>query len=697
MGLLVYKFSEYRTTHEREQFRILCNSLREYYSSRDEWCIFLANYNIYDTELDGLLIKQDAIMCVEFKKHGGEITAVDNGQWTTSDGTVIKGGSGKTVYQQVNINHVCVRKGMKAATSLSNKQLSDIAALVVFHRPITTLYNNLSEATQCWLHITDNNHFLEKVKDITTDKLFLEPQQMQKLVEELNLSEYYLEEEYSNPELLDMDFSEEEEVPIEGNEGPVQPINEVKKFGKKEEPIVNTSDVSNTQEQPVVDLSKFAPICREDVEIWTKSVFHTLNIDKFIEVYDTLVDSVPSWIINEHGHRFIVVSFMYHDEIVAFEKHTHLHVRHHKSYNYWFCDVAGASSTPPAQQNITDSSQTTNAEPVKIDESRIPNLNLPTWLDQFLFGKLGAQYAPDHEQFTSNLDSDEQKVKIYLGTYFPRSCAESYIIAKDLFQSAVLKEKYQNRSVLNVLDIACGTGGELIGLLLAIFDFLPNVKHITICAIDGNPYALKFFKKILTEVKKNFPEKTIALSNAAIPLNTKSDLQLLGEIVSEDYDFIFSNKSGNELISIAGDSSNAYELILNSFASKLSANGLMMVLDVTSKNSNGEFCPNALNAAFNKFVKSHPEYRTIIPIACGFHEKKCRVSCFTQRHIQVSHCKKNGDLSKITYRIIARSEMADVMLLGKENQTYLTAPDKDSSVCPHSSSGSRLNSFIINQ
>ena len=159
MGLLVYQFGPYRTTHEREQFRILCSALQEYYAKNNEWCIFLSNYNIYDSELDGLLIKQDAIICVEFKKYGGEITAVDNGQWKTADGTVIKGGSGKTVYQQANINHICTRKGLKAATSLSNKQLSDIAALVVFHRPITTLYNNLSEVTQCWLHITDNNHF----------------------------------------------------------------------------------------------------------------------------------------------------------------------------------------------------------------------------------------------------------------------------------------------------------------------------------------------------------------------------------------------------------------------------------------------------------------------------------------------------------------------------------------------------------
>lgn len=695
MGLLVYKFSDYRTTHEREQFRILCNSLREYYSSRDEWCIFLANYNIYDTELDGLLIKQDAIMCVEFKKYGGEITAVDNGQWTTSDGTVIKGGSGKTVYQQANINHVCVRKGMKAATSLSNKQLSDIAALVVFHRPITTLYNNLSEATQCWLHITDNNHFLEKVQDITTDKLFLEPQQMQKLVKELDLSEYYLEEDFSNPELLDMEFPEDEDVPTEETDGPAQPINEVKKFGKKEDPIADSSKASNNQEEPVVDLSKFAPSSREDVEIWTKSVFHTLNIDKFIEVYDTLIDSVPSWVVNEHGHRFVVVSFMYHDEIVAFEKYTNLHIRHHKSYNYWFFDIAKGSSI---RQEIIDSHKEICEGAVTIDKSSVPCYTLPLWLEDTIFNKLGAQYSPDHETFAMNLDSDEDKVKVYLGTYFPRSCAESYIIAKDLLQAPAIKEKFANRAVLNILDVACGTGGELIGLLLAAFEFLPQVSHVSIYAIDGNPHALKFFRKILASARKEFAEKTITLSNAAIPLRSKADMQLLSEIVPEDFDFIFSNKSGSELMSIANSSDNVYETLLDSFASKLSANGLMLVLDVTSKNRDGEFCPVVLNAAFNHFTKLHPEFKSIIPIACGLHEDKCSRPCYTQRLIKVSHCKKDKDISKISYRILARTEFASAVLTGNADKQYIVTPNREEqSTCSCSNGTALKNAFEINQ
>lgn len=59
---------------------IVCKALQNEYSNNKELCIFIANYNIGNVELDGLIIKKDVIICVEFKKSGGEIYAADNGE-----------------------------------------------------------------------------------------------------------------------------------------------------------------------------------------------------------------------------------------------------------------------------------------------------------------------------------------------------------------------------------------------------------------------------------------------------------------------------------------------------------------------------------------------------------------------------------------------------------------------------------------
>ena len=126
MGLLVYKISDYRTTHEREQYRILCNHLKNIYENGNEWCIFLANLNIGEIELDGLIIKKDAIICVEFKKHGGKIAAYENYHWTANDETIL-GGSGKTVFEQIRLNRILTKKGLRTETFLNDKQTQDIS------------------------------------------------------------------------------------------------------------------------------------------------------------------------------------------------------------------------------------------------------------------------------------------------------------------------------------------------------------------------------------------------------------------------------------------------------------------------------------------------------------------------------------------------------------------------------------------
>lgn len=128
MSFIAFKISDYEHTAEREQYRTICNLLRSKYEASDELCVFIANYNIFDCELDGILIKSDAIISIEFKNYGGEIKAVENGPWTLADGTIIKGGSRKSVYQQAKLNHVALKNGLKEGRILPNKMLKDIGA-----------------------------------------------------------------------------------------------------------------------------------------------------------------------------------------------------------------------------------------------------------------------------------------------------------------------------------------------------------------------------------------------------------------------------------------------------------------------------------------------------------------------------------------------------------------------------------------
>lgn len=197
MGLIVYQFSKYDNTAEREQYRIVCKLLKEkYFQKKDELCVFLSRFYINDKELDGLLIKQDAIIVIEFKNYGGKVIVRENGDSEMMNGTIIKGGgSGKTLYQQVWTNNNAVYFGFKDKCILPKVETK---ALVVFNQSVE-IDNQLSSKTQYWLHVTDNNRFLEKVEDITSKNIELTKEEIFCMLRKLNLDNSKIDTDYSTP------------------------------------------------------------------------------------------------------------------------------------------------------------------------------------------------------------------------------------------------------------------------------------------------------------------------------------------------------------------------------------------------------------------------------------------------------------------------------------------------------------------
>lgn len=210
MGLLVYKVADYSFTAEREQYRAICEMLKKHYSSRSEVCLFVANYSIYDSEIDGILFKNDAVISVEFKNYGGEVTAVENGCWTLADGTIVKGGSRKNPYQQAKVNHVNLKQGLSDGMILSERVLRNVPALIVFNQPIKC-NNQLSGRVKSWLHITDNDHFLQKLADITEPHTDLSNVEIINLVDKLNLLD-----EWKDLDYCDQVMSDKPQVDVEG-------------------------------------------------------------------------------------------------------------------------------------------------------------------------------------------------------------------------------------------------------------------------------------------------------------------------------------------------------------------------------------------------------------------------------------------------------------------------------------------------
>lgn len=318
------------------------------------------------------------------------------------------------------------------------------------------------------------------------------------------------------------------------------------------------------------------------------------------------------------------------------------------------------------------------------------SIKLPTYLDELIFNKLNAKYEPDYTKFNKNLHLNQNENLIYLGTYFPRSYAESYLIFNNLFNNNIIKNTYLDKQEINILDIGSGTGGNLSGLLMSIIENLSDKKNINILAIDGNKDALKILQNIISNIQIKY-NLNISLNCQYISFENIDELYQNSKVYFEnDYDVITTSKMINEILP---DDNNAYYEFCDYYLPHLSSDGLLSIVDVTMK-INSQFLPIILNKQVNKFIKNNAtSYKTIIPTSCYINEETCLQDCFTNNIFYISHTAKQNDMSKTTYRILANKEFADNILDKIETGCIVGQTQSEKKYCYHTSNKNNITAF----
>ena len=680
-GLLAFRVGNYDNTAEREQFRFLCQQLKTHYEDSGEFCVFVGNYNI-GCELDALFIKKDAIISIEFKNYGGNVVANENGEWTC-DGKIIKGGSRKTVLQQARINHSTVKKELKVL-GVEKNQIKDVPHLIIFHQPIE-LKNNLSATNKSWLHITDNAHFIEKLDDITCPKTDFDPLGIVTLAELLNLNSYYLTE-FSN---ASYESQAQKNVEIEAFEG-------TKKDAKVLSEIISTEVIEAVQDEKSVP--KFSPQTED-----TKDSHAGENQD--MGVVHNVSHSSPDLLPLEEYARQIINTVFGSNGIEVFALNPNDFGRVYPSFKkriiHEFVVLLKGQITPAQEERlrkflqkdierISDSVsywqtgeylelQTTN-EPRGNNigaevKTELPSNNnhtskdLPDWLDKYLFLDLGAKYSPDHSRFVYNLNLSKDEIKVYLGTYFPRSYVEVDSIFKEFYHNSNYVSLVGSRSSISILDLGCGTGGDVFGLLSFLESSEPSLASVKLLAIDGNQIALRFFEIIMAEFRKH-SRLHIDYRIGPVFIENEDDLIFLSDVVSDKYNLILSCKSICEMLTKKRIENKAYKQTASILSKKLTDDGIMLIEDVTIKCPATErFIPYMFNAELNEFVSDNNDFATIYPTVCKGKESKCKEGCFSNKIIKVTHSAKENDISKIIYRIIGRKSFADIIIVSPNCET----------------------------
>ena len=263
---------------------------------------------------------------------------------------------------------------------------------------------------------------------------------------------------------------------------------------------------------------------------------------------------------------------------------------------------------------------------------RIRSVRLPFWVDSFIFAHLGGRFLKSNADMTV-IDWNRDKILNYLGTYFPRSYTESYCIFKQFLSDT---NQFRGRKTVSLLDFGCGTGGEVFGFASALSECRPEIESVRVKAIDGNQFALNRFDDIREEFNKNHLLQVLS-NPSAVHIEDFYDLSILDAILAEHYDVIVSFKAVCEFVTKQQfEEKNAYEHLSKFMIPRLSKNGIMLLVDVTSKsNVSQEWLPDMMDRGLSAAGAS------VITRNRGYNET------FT-----VSHSRALSDSSKIAWRLI---------------------------------------------
>ena len=427
---------------------------------------------------------------------------------------------------------------------------------------------------------------------------------------------------------------------------------------------------------------------KSELSQYVKSVFQALGIDAPFDVYACESDSIPEWLRQQTiNYEFVVCcdNCSIKERLSKFIKKDISEIDNHL---YWFEGMPLANNIAPCTQKESPEDECCHIEQLKT------STRLATWIDDVIFQKIQAEYAPDHILFESNLNLSEDNSRRYLGTYFPRSYAESFCIFSNIFHNRTYKSKFSDKRSISILSIGCGSGGDLMGLLTAIEKVYTDteITHINIWAIDGNQQSLGFLNTLLDLFARR-TTKTIKYKLCHQVFSSMASFDL-SDVECESLDFIISSKVICELIASGkGLLDNSYYDFAIKLLPKLSDIGLCLLLDVTTRTSHTTFNPILMNRQINQALRDLKIFKTLLPLPCFYYGKQCDIDCFYQKVFTVKHSRFAADKSKVAYRVLGQEKLVDEIVTQENNHQLVI---HNNSVCPYSSAfESRVDAYCL--
>ena len=196
---------KYSNTHENRIWNKLDYELNGEYGSSEEEIYLVGNLLADGKELDALLVKEDAVIVIDFKDYGGTLVISENQPWTVS-GTEINSNR-KNPFAQLSDNKYAILATLKNKLPAGYESwinIGHINALVLFHQTIDydvdRLPKDLSHSASKWFNICDFQHFVMCISEITSKQTSLRGERAAILLNALGVSADKFKEVNTSPQ-----------------------------------------------------------------------------------------------------------------------------------------------------------------------------------------------------------------------------------------------------------------------------------------------------------------------------------------------------------------------------------------------------------------------------------------------------------------------------------------------------------------
>lgn len=187
---------KFDTTHENVFFDELIEKFSKEWNKSNNLVVLLGNFYFNNRDIDAMVIKNDAIIVIDFKDYGGTITFSENDEWKATN-IPIKGGAAINPFIQLKTTKSILIKFFenksKQIFNNNNKTITynDLYSLVLFHREIN-LENELPGNIKKWFFISDRKRVVGLINNIVNKTINLTNDEIERIPYLLEIKEYKL-------------------------------------------------------------------------------------------------------------------------------------------------------------------------------------------------------------------------------------------------------------------------------------------------------------------------------------------------------------------------------------------------------------------------------------------------------------------------------------------------------------------------